>query len=79
LFAAAAKKDPGFWTSSGAPSPTALSTEADSMTLGLTVFLVIAVLIASVGALWGRSRFELFTLSEHRKEPIDSVTCCPGR
>ena len=37
------------------------------MTLGLTLFLIGTILLALVGALWGRSRFELFTLSEHRK------------
>jgi len=53
--------------------------EADTMTLGLTVFLVIAVLIASVGALWGGAGLNSSRSLNTAREPIDSVTCCPGR
>ena len=39
------------------------------MGVGLTLFLVIGVAIAAVGAVVGRKPYEVFTLTEHKKHP----------
>ena len=39
------------------------------MSIGLTVLLVIGIVIAAVGAIYGRRPYAVFTLTEHKKHP----------
>ena len=39
------------------------------MTLTFVVLLILAVAIVTVGALYGRRAFDLFTLSDHKRHP----------